>query len=160
MDVSDHKRLSNTTLETQVKHCSSLHCSVTEWSSRLSFCFWLITEIKTRNHYYIYNSFMFTKFSNPVSCKMFYLLILKILYKEGRQCWQKKLCKEGRQCWQKKLCKEGRQCWPKRNYKEGRQCWQKKLYKEGRQCWQKKLKRRGNNVDQYIYIRRGDIFFS
>jgi len=35
MDVSDHKRLSNTTLETQVKHWSSLHFSVTEWSSRL-----------------------------------------------------------------------------------------------------------------------------
>jgi hypothetical protein len=33
------------------------------------------------NHYYIYNSFMFTKFSNPVSCKMFYLLILCILWK-------------------------------------------------------------------------------
>jgi hypothetical protein len=65
----------------QVKHWSSLHFSVTEWSSRLYlhiywknnlFCFWLITEIKTRNHYYLYNSFMFTKFSNPAPYIVFF----------------------------------------------------------------------------------------
>ena len=77
MDVSDHKRLKHYTWDTSkallfstflshrmVFQARSIYLLKKQFILFLT----LIAEIKTRNQYCIYNSFMLTKFSNPLSC--------------------------------------------------------------------------------------------
>jgi hypothetical protein len=84
-------RLSNTTLGTQVKHCSSLHfChrmvfqAISTYLLKKQFILTLIIEIKTRNHDYIRRGDNIDKKNYIYGGET--MLTKKTIYMEGRQC--------------------------------------------------------------------------